>query len=361
MLDGASSVLPYDFQVIAALAASGRAVRFCGSRTAYNGGLIDAMRRLPGVAVDVAGISGTVAPRWRGALAYLSMLLRVLWHGRQVELVNLQFSVAWPVEWLLLAPLSGKLVLTVHNAVPHDHGEGPHLPTAWLARLAHRLIFVSVATHDEFLRRYGEGFRAKARLLPHGLLPVAPGLRPIPPEPVAEPRALIFWGNVKPYKGVELFEALAQSHGVATRELSLQVVGRWDGLSDLKQRLCSLGVDVNDRYLADDELSALFAQPAVFLLPYRHASQAGALYTLLHHGAVFICSDSGDLGAFLRRHGLDGLILREHSAQAVLDCLDWLSVHRAQVADVLRRAQAELDWSRLLAAHPEAYAPMRVR
>lgn len=361
MLDGASSVLPYDFQVIAALAASGRPGRYCGSRTDYNGGLIDAMRRLPGIAVDVAGISGTVAPRWRGALAYLGLLLRVLWHGRQAELVNLQFSVAWPLEWLLLAPLRGKLVLTVHNAVPHGHGAGPHAPTARLARLANRLIFVSEATRDEFLRRYGEGFRAKATLLPHGLLPVVPGLQPIPPEPVAVPRALVFWGNVKPYKGVELFEALAQSHGVSSRGLSLQVVGRWDGLADLKQRLCTLGVDVIDRYLADDELSALFAQPVVFLLPYHHASQSGALYTLLHHGAVFVCSDSGDLGVFLRRYGLDGLILREHSAHAVLDCLDWLAAHRQQVADGLRRAQAELGWSRLLAVHPEAYAPVRAQ
>ena len=361
MLDGASSVLPYDFQLIAALAASGRAVRFCGSRTAYNGGLIDAMRSFLGVEVDVAGISGTVAPRWRGALAYLGLLLRVLWRGRQTELVNLQFSVAWPLEWLLLAPLRRKLVLTVHNAVPHGHGEGAHSPTARLARLAHRLIFVSEATRDEFLRRYGESYRAKATLLPHGLLPVAPGLQPIRPEPVAQPSALVFWGNVKPYKGVELFESLAQSQGVTARALSLRVMGRWDGLADVKQRLCALGVDVTDRYLADDELRALFAQPVVFLLPYRNASQSGALYTLLHHGVVFICSNSGDLGVFLRRYGLDGLILREHSAQAVLDCLDWLGAHREQVVDGLRRAQAELHWSCLLAAHPDAYAPMRAQ
>jgi hypothetical protein len=361
VLDGASSVLPYDFQLIAALAASGRAVRFCGSRTAYNGGLIDAMRSLPGVAFDVAGISGTVVPRWRGALAYPCLLLRVLWRGRHTELVNLQFSVAWPLEWLLLAPLRRKLVLTVHNAVPHGHGEGAHAPTARLARLAHRLIFVSEATRDEFLRRYGDRYRAKATLLPHGLLPIAPGVQPVRPEPVVQPSALVFWGNVKPYKGVELFELLAQSQGVAARALSLRVMGRWDGQADLKQRLCTLGVEVNDRYLADDEFRALFAQSVVFLLPYRHASQSGALYTLLHHGGVFICGDSGDLSVFLRRHGLDGLVLREHSAQAVLDCLDWLAAHREQVADALRRAQAELAWSSLLAAHPEAYAPMGAR
>lgn len=358
VLDGASSVLPYDFQLVAALAASGRAVRFCGSRTAYNGELLNAMRCLPGVAVDAAGVSGTVAPRWRGALAYLGLLLRVLWHGRRAELVNLQFSVAGPLECLFLAPLRGKLVLTLHNAVPHGHGDGPHLPTEWLARLARRLVFVSVATRDDFLRRYGEGWCAKATLLPHGLLPVAPGQPSTPLAALAAaPSALVFWSNVKPYKGVELFEALAQSPAVAARGLALQVFGRWDGLAELQQRLRALGVAVTDRYLTNDELLVLFAQSVVFLLPYRQASQSGVLYTLLHHGCVFICSNTGDLGAFMRRFGLDGLILREHSAPAVLDCLDWLAAHRDQVADGLRRAQAEMGWTSLLADHPEAYDP----
>ncbi len=361
VVDGASAVLPYDFQLVAALAASGRAVRFCGSRTAYNGELLESMRALPGVQVDAANVSGTVAARGKGVLAYVALLWRAMRAGRRGALVNLQFSLWAALEAAMLWPVRERLIFTVHNAAPHGHGEGVHLPTERLARLAARLVFVSAATRDDFLRRYGERFRAKSALLPHGLLPVIPGLPPEPPV-LAEPvRELVFWSNVKAYKGVELFEALAASEEVARRGLALRVVGRWDGLDDLRQRLRAAGVDVVDRYLPADELLAMFARRPVFLLPYRRASQSGALYTLLQHGCAFLCTDTGDLGDFLRRYGLEGLILREPSAGAVLASLDWLAAHREQVLDGLRRAQAELAWEHLLQAHPQAYGPLQAR
>lgn len=356
ILDGASSVLPYDFQLVQALAAGGTTVGFFGSRTAYNGALLDAMRAMPNVAVDAAAISGTVAPsRWRGALAYAALLWRVRSQRAQWELVNLQFPVLWPLEAWLLRPLRDRLVLTVHNAVPHGHAGRTHGPTERLARLAMRLVFVSEATRDDFLARYGEAFRPKATLLPHGLLPAAPGMPPQAPRVPAPPRALVFWSNVKPYKGIELFEALAASPAVRDRGLALRIVGRWDGLGDLKARLAGQGVEIVDRYLDPGELLRLFATDSVFLLPYQRATQSGALYTLLHHGACFLTSDSGDLGAFMRRFGLAGLLI-DTTADSVLRALDHLAAHRADTQAALARAQAAMAWPHLLADHPAAYA-----
>src|SRR5207247_460308 len=79
---------------------------------------------------------------------------------------------------------------------------------------------------------------------------------------------------------------------------------------------CAAGVVVQDGYLAEAELLRLLADDVVFVLPYRDASQSGALYALLNHGRFFICADAGDLGAFMRRHGLEGLLLRERGAEA---------------------------------------------
>ena len=49
-------------------------------------------------------------------------------------------------------------------------------------------------------------------MLPHGLLPVVPGEAPHPVRLCAEPQALVFWGTVKPYKGVELLAELARKN-----------------------------------------------------------------------------------------------------------------------------------------------------
>jgi hypothetical protein len=104
-------------------------------------------------------------------------------------------------------------------------------------------------------------------------------------------------------------------------------------------------------------LLALLGRNVVFLLPYEQASQSGALYALLNHGCLFICSDVGDLGSFMRRFGLEGLLLRDRSAEAVAECLDHLAANGTAVTHSLARAQQALHWDRLLAEHGAAYAP----
>lgn len=361
IVDPGSFVLPYDYQLVKALAARGDGVDFHGSLTRYNGAFIDAMRALPNVTVRALAISGTVASRVGGLLAYARLVLRLLRGSKRHAIVNLQFSAFWPLDLLLAFGLGRRFVFTVHNAVPHGFRGRRHRPTQWLAARASRLVFVSEATRADFLDRYGRTFVAKADLLPHGLLPIAPGLAATPYGSGADSRTreptLVFWGTVQPYKGCDLFVPLATSAALRERGLAFEVHGAWDeSLLPLLEQLRELGVTTQADYLDADRLAALLSRDAVFLLPYQTASQSGALYALLNHGRLFICSDVGDLGHFMRRFGLDGLLMRDHSVDAVLACLDHLSRHRPALLRAFQAAQDACDWNRLLAAaSPQAY------
>lgn len=356
IVDPGSFILPYDFQLVQALAARGDEVDFYGSTTRYNGEFLDAMRGLRGVRVQARAISSSVVSRGIGAWAYVRLLMRLLWCSRDYATINLQFSGFWPAEMLVFAFLRHRFIFTVHNAVPHGYAGEQHGPTRRLARLARALVFVSEATRDDFLRRYGQAFAGKATVLPHGVLPVTPEAGLIDYRDDANPRALLFWSRVQPYKGVELFGELARSEAIAQRGLSLAIYGAWaPELQGLRAELAGQGVAIHDGYLDPAELLSLLAQDAVFLLPYQRASQSGALYALLHHGRLFICADTGDLGAFMRRFGLEGLLLRDRSAQAVVECLDFLDTHRSVVVDGFRRAQQALRWDALLAGAGQAY------
>lgn len=356
IVDPGSFVLPYDFHLVKALAANGRPVDFYGSTTRYNGDFLDAMRELPLVQVVARAISSSVASRLGGALAYALQLATVLLRASRYGTVNLQFSGFWPLEWLVFGLLRRKFVFTVHNAVPHGFTGSKHAPTRRLADLARELVFVSEATRDDFLQRYGERYRAKAMVLPHGLLPVTPQAGEVPYARAPQPKALVFWGRVQPYKGVEMFGALARSEHIRLRGLKLAIYGAWSPeLSAQQAELQAAGVALHDGYLDDAQLLALLAQEAVFLLPYQRASQSGVLYALLNHGRVFFCTDTGDLGAFMRRHGLEGLLLRNRTPEAVLACLDFLAAHGDEVMRRLAAAQAALRWERLLAEAGQAY------
>ena len=334
-------MLPYDYELARQLVARGHGVAFFGSRTAYNEAALDSIASLRGSVVRRYDISGTVASRWRGLAGYLRLWSGVLRRKGELALVNLQFSIVWPLELVAALFLGKRFVYTVHNAVPHGYRGQRHRPTLWLANVAHRLVFPSQFTHDDFLRRYGERFRARARVVPHGPAAVAPGLAATAYVPPSPPVALVFWSNVKAYKGIELFADLALDPELRGRGVGLEIYGAWDAdLRTQRDRITALGVAVLDRFLGTAELLALLARPVVFLLPYHEASQSGALYALLHHGCYFICADVGDLGAFMRRYGLEALLLRDRSAQAVLDCLDALAAEPARFATAFAAARA---------------------
>jgi hypothetical protein len=306
--------------------------------------------------VVAAPVSGSVAPRWRGVLAYAGLLWR-LWRERsRFDVVNLQFSVLWPLEWPLLHALREKLVFTVHNAVPHGFQGERHEPTLRIARMARTVVFASGATKDDFIRRYGADFERKSMVLPHGLLPTLPDEPPRSYRPLGRPSALVCWGTVKPYKGVELFEALARSPEVKERGLGLEVIGRWDdALQPLRRTLEGLGVHIEDHYLDGPALQQLFSRDVVFVLPHVAATQSGVLYTLLHAGCTFVCSDTGDLGDFMRRHGLAGLLLADRTPQAVLACLGRLAAEPQRFARAFAAAQAACTWDAVLLEGASAY------
>ncbi len=394
IVDGASFVLPYDHGLATGLARRGYEVSFFGSRTRYNQAFLDAMRA-GAIAVRHAGsgdsavsdkraddqtsaanaagaaqpalrtevvdlaVSGTVAPRWKGVLAYAGLLFTLWRRRREWARINLQFSVLWPLELPLFALLRSRFVFTVHNAVPHGFSGQRHRPTLWLAGLARTLVFASQAVHDDFMRRYGTRHRSKSTVLPHGLLPLAPGMPALPYQPRPAPQALVFWSTVRPYKGVELFAELARSEAWHAQGLALEVVGAWSPeLHPLRDELLALGVTVVDDYLGATALQALLKRNVVFVLPYRDASQSGALYTLLHQGALFLCTDVGDLGAFMRRFGLGALLLRERSADAVIACLAHLRARPETVAALLDDAQRQSQWDSTLQGAAQAYGAL---
>jgi glycosyltransferase involved in cell wall biosynthesis len=346
LVDGGSFVLPYDYQLAETLAARGMEVEFHGSRTRYNGELLEAMRRLPGVTVHDRALSRTVASRWKGALGYLALWCGLWLRRSRFDAINLQFSAAALLELPFLWALKKRLVFTVHNAVPHDFAGRRHAPTERIARLARTLVFVSRFSHDDFIARYGEAFRAKSRVLGIGLTPVVPGMPAVPYRPAGPPEALIYWSTVKPYKGVELFAELARSPRIRALDLRLEVHGAWaPELADLRAELTALGVQVEDGYLDASQLLRLLDRHAVFLLPYREATQSAALFSLLHHGRVFLATDVGDLGDFLHRFGLEALLLEKSTADAVADALERLRRDPDGMAAALQAAQDASAWS----------------
>ena len=189
----------------------------------------------------------------------------------------------------LLALTTGYVtVLTVHD--PLGHPGAPELTRGenwvfrhWFVR-AQRFVVHSPALVEELVPIVGGDDRIV--VIPHGTT-----ARPEPLPPPEQPAVLMF-GRLEAYKGVEV---LVEAMRIVWRhrpEVRLIVAGQGDAahLVPTDPRITLMA-----RYIAEDDVESLFSQASVVALPYTQASQSGVGLLAIAAGVPVVVSDLGGL------------------------------------------------------------------
>jgi len=193
-----------------------------------------------------------------------------------------------------------KIVLTVHDLLPHDTGEALKGTYLELYRMADRLI-----CHSDHIRtRLRVDFSVpeeKVSVIPHGPffydLPVASS-KQIPWGLELEPGGvLVLWqGIIAPYKGVDLLLDAWQKVEAQCEACQLIIAGTGSPelLEKIREQVKSLGlqhVHLKLRFIEAIELVALYRTADVVVYPYRAITTSGALATGLALGKTIVASD----------------------------------------------------------------------
>lgn len=219
--------------------------------------------------------------------------------ARDADLVHFQWL---PVQWLdahMLPP--APLVLTAHDLLPREARPGQ-------ARAQRRLYdsVDAVIVHSEYGRRTLVGLgvdAAKVHVIHHGAFEhlaaaTAEPLR-LPAELEApEGAVVLFFGLLRPYKGVEvLLEAWRQFERSETADRDeLWIVGQPRMPLDPLCRRAGKGVRFVPRFVSEDELRALFRRADVVVLPYvgtERLDHSGVLATALAFGKAIVLTEVG--------------------------------------------------------------------
>jgi glycosyltransferase involved in cell wall biosynthesis len=146
---------------------------------------------------------------------------------------------------------------------------------------------------------------AKVHVIEHGAfdyLTRMPDPAPLPAELAgAEGPVVLFFGLLRPYKGIDvLLEAFQSVEGA-----ELWVVGRammpLDPLRELAERAPGR-VRMLPRFITDPEIPALMRSADVVVLPYREIEQSGVLYTALAFGKPIVLSAVGGFTEVAEAH-----------------------------------------------------------
>jgi glycosyltransferase involved in cell wall biosynthesis len=239
-----------------------------------------------------------------GALPILSPLNPATWLSafRQVKAFSPDVIV---FEWWqpFFGPLVGTLarwfrrsgvrcIIECHNVFPHERSPLDGLLVRFALSAADHLIAHSAKDREDLLAAV-PGKEITVSPLPsldefsgHG-------------NNSRSGRTILFFGKVRKYKGLDVLLA-AMPMVLSKVECKLIVVGEfYDSIEKYQQLIRRLDLEshvhIDNRYVPNEEVAAIFERADVLVLPYVSASQSGVARIALSNGLPVIASRTGGL------------------------------------------------------------------
>jgi glycosyltransferase involved in cell wall biosynthesis len=355
LVDPSLFTLPYDLALAAGLRANGHEVTLHG-RAAREGedaaGVEPSFYRL----AESRGAAALPRPLRLGIkgldhLLSMARLRRRLAAAPRPDVVHFQWL---PLPLADRAMLAGfhqvaPLVLTVHDTDPFNGNPSSRLQRVGIADCLHAFDLLIVHT-EQGRARLAEGSLPASRIavLPHGPLATPSAA---PPDAMEGPLTFLCFGQMKPYKGLDLaIEAFAGLPEALRAQARLRLVGQPQmDIARLAALAAARGVAdrvaIEPRFVPDGEVPALFGPGVVALFPYREIEASGVLSLALAHGRPIVATR---LGAFAETldDGRDALLVRPNDAAALGAAMERMLSDRAFAAGRARAAR------RLAAAQP---------
>lgn len=161
-------------------------------------------------------------------------------------------------------------------------------------------------------------------------------------------RRLLFFGLVRPYKGVDV--AIGALARITEPEVRLRIAGEfWGGTSELEKLSSELGVrdrvEFIDGYIPAAEAPSLFADVDAAVLPYRSSTGSQAVWLSFQMGVPVLATSAGLLAADVTP-GVDGLIAEPDSVEDLARIIGefYLGETPTSMRDAVRPVDPKPHW-----------------
>jgi glycosyltransferase involved in cell wall biosynthesis len=249
------------------------------------------------------------------------------------------------------------LVLTLHNTSVF-HGESAYRLYGLGLQSAFKR-FDAVIVHAEYSKRKAIEqewiSEERVHVIPHGVMShyrdFAGHGSYVHPASEAEP-VVLFFGNLKQYKGVDLLiRAFAQLTSGVRQKAKLHIVGSPAmDVNPLRELAKQLGISDRIRwdlrFIPEDEVQTVFASASVVVLPYREIDQSGVLLTAIALERAVVATQIGAISETIR-DGVHGFIVPpeqpEPMARAIEKILTDTCVRQSMEA-AMRNLSEDLSW-----------------
>lgn len=210
--------------------------------------------------------------------------------------------------------LNKRITLTAHNVNIAARDQNDSLLNRFTLRIQYRLadhIFVHTEKmKSELVKAFGAQ-EARVTVIPFGINNAVPNTDLTPSAARkklgirSDEKAILFFGRIKPYKGLEYLIAALQRLRVKGDDYRLIVVGSLDALNGeqynnaireaIRDDVPGVRTLFRTEFIPDDEIEVYFKAADLLVLPYTHIYQSGVLFLGHSFGLPVLAADVGSL------------------------------------------------------------------
>jgi glycosyltransferase involved in cell wall biosynthesis len=258
--------------------------------------------------------------------------------------------------------LGKKIILTVHNVNASKRDTMDSALNRRTLRFQYQHadhIFVHTREMKLELNQEYRVDESQITVIPFGINNSVPNT-PLSPDQAKErlglrkkEKAILFFGNIAPYKGLEYLVSAFQQVAARHSDYKLIIAGRpknaekyWAELYETIRHDVERGkILLRKEYISDEETEVFFKAADVLALPYRYIYQSGVLFLGYSFGLPVLAADVGSLKDEIVE-GETGFVFRPEDpvdlARAIetyfsSDLFSNLSAHRREIRDYAMR------------------------
>lgn len=239
-----------------------------------------------------------------------------------------------------------QIIFLCHNVKEHES-------TFWKEKLT-SFVFAQgsaflVHSREEAARLKALIPKAKIAIYPHPIFHQFPC-----PEKTLPRRSkleLLFFGFVRPYKGVEIL--LKAMHLLKEEDIYLTIAGEWWGNKKILLKLIGdldikNKVEIIDRYLSEKEVAECFSRADIVVLPYLSATGSGVMSLAYHYGKPVITTAVGGI-ADVVADGVSGRLVRPGDPLALANVIrEFLQNNPANMREGVKKTAGAMTWDGLV-------------
>ncbi len=283
------------------------------------------------------------------------------------------------VHWALMPLLDGllfrglkrhgwRIVFTVHDPLPPRGRHVAHRLHQWLLRSVDGLIVHTPRLAHDLVAEYPQS-NGRVHVIPHGETALAPTSNSEREQarrtlglPTDRP-LLLFFGMIKPYKGLEyLLEAMAGVLAVAPEALLVVAGEPLMPLRPLEEQVDRLkirdSVVWRPSFIAQRDVPLYFVAADLLVAPYLAIAASGVIAQAQSHGRPVVVTRVGGLPEFVEPDEC-GFVVPPQSAEALAETIGNALANPDRLREMGERARRRIarehDWSMVARLTLEVY------